>query len=190
MYSQSTDLRFVKNRTALQRAFIDLTLEKQSTRITVKELAERANVNRMTFYAHYDAVSDILLELLDEMTAELMEANIEVSGLKADVEALLKKATEMMREEIGFYQLVARNDGFEQYRAQFRHSFERIFRNMLDERCALQGPTRQLASDMLASSITYAYIDWLACKYEGLTLDELIAFCQKSIESQLESWMG
>lgn len=186
MYRESKDLRFVKNKHALQRAFIDLTLEKKSSRITVKDLAEKANVNRMTFYAHYDTVEDVLLEIVDEMTAELISIQNEKSAF--DVEGLLTKATAMMEAEIGFYKLIAQNDGFEKHRAQFRKAFENIFLEKLERCSQLVDPMRKLASDMLASSITYAYLDWLAGEYEGLSLDDLISFCQQTLQSQVTLW--
>ena len=75
MYRTSDEPRFAKKKQALQRAFIDLTLTKQTTRITVKELTEHAGVNRMTFYSHYDEVSDILREFVDETVAVIMDAH-------------------------------------------------------------------------------------------------------------------
>ena len=98
MYRTSNDLRFVKNREALRRAYIDLVKQKGTATITVKELTERARVNRMTFYSHYDTVGDILSEFVDEMTATIIEANTSQNG--ADVSALFEKATELMQQEI------------------------------------------------------------------------------------------
>ena len=76
MYRTSDDLRFVKNREALQRAYIDLVKQKGSGNVSVKELTERARVNRMTFYSHYDTVGDILSEYVDEMTTQILDARV------------------------------------------------------------------------------------------------------------------
>ena len=202
MYKTSTDLRFIKNRAVLQRAFIDLTLEKQTTRISVKELTERAQVNRMTFYSHYDEVSDILLEFVDGITTHLIEKCREdnlrrescgefrkephkesfVSEVPSStVGKLLRDATEMMQEEIEFYRLVAKDQHFELYRIQFRKAFATIFSEELHKCYALEEPEREIAAGMMASGVTYAYLDWLAGRYNAVSLDELLVFCERFI---------
>ena len=52
MYRVSKDRRFVKNRKALEQAFIRLALQKPYSHITVTDIAKEAGVNRMTFYSH------------------------------------------------------------------------------------------------------------------------------------------
>ena len=94
MYRTSNDLRFVKNREALRRTYIDLVKQMGTATITVKELTERARVNRMTFYSHYDTVGDIMSEYVDEMTATILDANTGQSS--TDVSMLFEKATELM----------------------------------------------------------------------------------------------
>ena len=172
MYRTSNDLRFVKNREALRRAYIDLVKAKESGTITVKELAQRANVNRMTFYSHYDTVDDILSEYVDGMTEAILGANAEQGDI--GVEALLKAATELMQQEIDFFRLVSKSSGFEPFRNSFRAAFRRIFEEELRRLADLSGMQLTIAADMVASAITYAYLDWLAGEYGDLPLDDLL----------------
>lgn len=58
----------------LKNALMDLLSEKGSvTKISVRELCERADLNRSTFYAHYSEPN----ELLEEVEAELLDATRE-----------------------------------------------------------------------------------------------------------------
>lgn len=58
----------------LKNALMDLLGEKGSvTKISVRELCERADLNRSTFYAHYSEPK----ELLEEVEAELLDATRE-----------------------------------------------------------------------------------------------------------------
>lgn len=181
MYRQSDEPRFVKKRDALQRAFIDLTLEKKTTCLTVKELAERARVNRMTFYSHYDEVSDVLAEFIDDLARRLMASCDDGSAM--DIGKLLESATDSMQEEIDFYRLVAREEGFELYRATFRKAFTKIFAEDLRETTQLESPSLDLVAGMVASGVTYAYLDWLAGRYDNLSLGELVALCERFAKS-------
>lgn len=69
MNQGQTDRRVRRTRTRLQQAMLELLQKKDARSITVRELTQRADVNRGTFYAHYKDVFD----LLDQMEAELFE---------------------------------------------------------------------------------------------------------------------
>jgi AcrR family transcriptional regulator len=62
-----SDPRVQRTRDALRRAFIDLICEMNYEDITVKELTDRAHVNRKTFYLHYTSMDELLSELQNEM---------------------------------------------------------------------------------------------------------------------------
>ncbi len=51
--SGKEDPRVIRTRRLLQQAFRELMLEKSFQAITVQDIAERATVNRVTFYAHF-----------------------------------------------------------------------------------------------------------------------------------------
>ena len=46
----------------MDEAFLELLEEKDFAYITVKEICEKAGVNRSTFYLHYETVNDLLAE--------------------------------------------------------------------------------------------------------------------------------
>ncbi len=57
----------------MDKAFLELIEKKDFAYITVKEICEKAGVNRSTFYLHYETVSDLLAEsaqyIIDEFAA-------------------------------------------------------------------------------------------------------------------------
>lgn len=68
------DLRVRRTKQAIRSAFVELMGERELSRITVKELAERAQVNRKTFYLHYETIDALVAELLDELTEAYIAA--------------------------------------------------------------------------------------------------------------------
>lgn len=54
------DLRIKKTKRAIRSAFAELIKEKPMEKITVKEIAELAEINKTTFYAHYETVYDLV----------------------------------------------------------------------------------------------------------------------------------
>ncbi len=70
------DLREKKTRASIRRAYLELRAEKGAGRITVRELADRAQVGKATFYLHYRSIYD-LSEALQRETIEMIVAGID-----------------------------------------------------------------------------------------------------------------
>ena len=60
------DLRYIKTEKAIRKTFHELLQEKDISKITVKELTERAEINKTTFYAHYETLPDLVNTLETE----------------------------------------------------------------------------------------------------------------------------
>ena len=65
------DRRVRRTRAQLRRALTQLLAEKELRSITVRELTDRADVNRGTFYAHYRDIYDLMEHLENEFFTEL-----------------------------------------------------------------------------------------------------------------------
>ncbi|MBB6669556.1 TetR/AcrR family transcriptional regulator [Cohnella nanjingensis] len=67
---QYPDARVTRTRGLLKKALLALLEEKPFSGIRIKEIAERARVNRVTFYDHYVSKEELLSELIDEVLTE------------------------------------------------------------------------------------------------------------------------
>jgi len=61
------DLRIRVTKELLKNSLIELIEIKEYNKITIKEICERANVNRTTFYKYYNDVDSLLLEIEDDI---------------------------------------------------------------------------------------------------------------------------
>lgn len=68
------DLRQRKTRAAIRRAFLELRAGRDLSQITVRELAERAQVGKATFYLHYHSVHDLSRQLQREVVERIVSA--------------------------------------------------------------------------------------------------------------------
>lgn len=57
------DLRVQRTINSIYQAFEDLICEKDYSKITVTELARRAQINKKTFYRYYETLDDLLAEI-------------------------------------------------------------------------------------------------------------------------------
>lgn len=100
------DLRIRRTRGAIQDAFISLMREKEYASITVTDISERADINRKTFYAHYETKEQLLVQLIRAMFQDLMgtlmygkSTGADAEQLKADLECFFAKV-DAYREQI------------------------------------------------------------------------------------------
>ena len=67
------DLRIVKTIEGIKSAFEELICEKDYEKITVKELCDKARINKKTFYHYYETLDSLLAEMKMEMSTEYIE---------------------------------------------------------------------------------------------------------------------
>ena len=67
------DLRVQKTIEAIRAVFEQMICEMDYHEMTVKELCERAKINKKTFYRYYPTMDDLLLELQMEISSEYIE---------------------------------------------------------------------------------------------------------------------
>jgi AcrR family transcriptional regulator len=82
-HEEVVDLRIRRTHKFLQEAMIELITEKGFDAITVGDIAERAMINRATFYRHYQDKYDLVVKIFEETTGELVE-NMKPMHKKAD----------------------------------------------------------------------------------------------------------
>lgn len=89
------DKRIRKTRTAIREAFVRLMQKKEYDAITVTDISEEAEINRKTFYAHYETKEALYAQIVEEMFFELFssfmyekqapDGNLNMDLLHADI---------------------------------------------------------------------------------------------------------
>lgn len=74
MSGKKTDLRVIKTQKAIKKAFREMVMEMDAGKITVKELADRAQIHRKTFYLHYTTLDDLFEDVLDDIAEQYYRA--------------------------------------------------------------------------------------------------------------------
>lgn len=79
MSEQKTDRRIIRTKRVIRDALADLIEEKGFERVTVRDLTEKADINRGTFYLHYQDKYDLLAksekEIIEQMRDLLTKLN-------------------------------------------------------------------------------------------------------------------
>ena len=87
-----TDPRVRFTRMIIQTAFLELLRRKPVSKITVREICDKAEINRSTFYKHYRDCYDLLDHLKEDALAQFDEllAGIEGGGVESAILAILQ----------------------------------------------------------------------------------------------------
>ena len=88
------DLRVKKTKRLIRNTFLELAQKKPIEKITIRELAEKAEISKPTFYAHYDTIYDLLDELEDEVINNISGNMDGFERLYLEPEEFLKKFSE------------------------------------------------------------------------------------------------
>lgn len=114
------DRRVRKTKNAIKQAFIKLLAEKELERITIQDITTLADVNRGTFYLHYEDKYILLSDLEDEILASLadeigtsklvmQDSNLE-DFAKNFSEKILKNIILHIQKDIDFYLVIFKLD--------------------------------------------------------------------------------
>lgn len=132
---ENDDLRVRRTRKTLQEALIALTVEKGFAAITVRDITERAMVNRSTFYRHYLDKYDLLEKYMNEVYAMVWETNwsterrVESTGQPPP--GLINLLTHI--QQFGaFYRAMLGQKGDPAFTEHFRRNIETRFRFVIE----------------------------------------------------------
>lgn len=101
MAAQKEDRRIRRTKRLLRQALAEIMNEKEFKDITVKEITDRADLNRGTFYFHYTDTYDLRNQIEDELVEELKEAIAEFQPTKNEMSTrpMLKKVFDYVQSQ-------------------------------------------------------------------------------------------
>ncbi|OAS19158.1 TetR/AcrR family transcriptional regulator [Paenibacillus oryzisoli] len=103
------DPRILRTRQLLKDAFIELLQEMDIEKISVNRIAERATINRVTFYLHYRDIPDMLEKMADEMIEDINRILTHAQDVQISKEEdwpMLVNLLEHFAEHAKFYKVV------------------------------------------------------------------------------------
>ena len=146
------DRRVRRTKESLRRALEDLLAEKPIQSITVRELADRVDINRGTFYLHYRDVHDLLEQIEEELFEELMEVikDYDMDEIRANLTPFLTNLfTYLFKNERMIRVLLSNNGDL---------AFVNRVRNAISEKCLYSWIERRNPEDLSILNYTHGFI--------------------------------
>ena len=100
-----TDRRILKTKRTIKRAFVSLLSEKDINHITIKDIADRADINRKTFYSYYRGIYQLVDEIENEIVSDFNEAveSFDFSTMIQSPNPVFEKLTSIINNDIELY---------------------------------------------------------------------------------------
>lgn len=149
------DPRIKRTRKLLLEAMIALTIERGFAAISVADIAERAEVNRSTFYRHFLDKYDLLYQFLDSSHASIarkIDRVIKLTGTSPGPLTMIQH----VQEYSAFYRHMLGAKGDPLFVQRFRENSERRYRELLELHPAPEDP------DAPPAEMRVRYASWAA----------------------------
>src|SRR5262245_59113679 len=121
----------------LQEALMALAVEKGFPAVTVRDITERAMVNRSTFYRHYLDKYDLLDKYIDDMYAETRQETFEAEKQEFNAGNKMHSGPVSLLKHVqkfgDFYRIMLGDKGDPLVCKRFRQNTEQAFRTMLEQ---------------------------------------------------------
>ncbi len=187
--AKKEDRRTRKTKAQIKLALIELMAQKDITKISVKELAELADINRGTFYLHYYDIYDVLEQIqndfIDAINRILEEAPVHTI-LKTPL-VLFEKITSLIEKDLPYYRKLMSN----KYSYELLEKLKSIISDNITRNSRLyadyaKDPRYRFIVVYIVSGTCDYFREWLLSE-ERVPLSELNALVEKLILGGLAS---
>lgn len=149
-------------------------LKKDISKISVKEIVERADISKSTFYCHYADIYDVALEYENEMLNFLEETMDSFSkSNNPEFMPYIKKIFDIIKENESLYKLFLSTDLSEAFINKLKKLCrERMLSEISRRHLDLTPKTKLVIVDFITNGIVYLFVDYFKSNL-NITLDEL-----------------
>ncbi len=165
----------IRSRKLIKQAYVDLTKEKDIDKITVMDIVTRADINRGTFYAHYQNVNAVSDQIANEIITALFEYLDEFKDTRMIENPLpfLTNIARFLEKDLEFYRVLINS----QLSLSFMDKLKTLFidKIMNDEKKMSLIKDRDqfmVCVNLYASGFAGLYQDWFNHKIK-MSLDDL-----------------
>lgn len=185
------DRRTRRTKKLLTEAFIELLSVKKLNEITVKELCDKADVNRGTFYLHYQDIYDLKRQIETDLYDELVNLIRPFSNVKElDSYQLFYNLFLYTKKNEALFRSFLGPNGDISFLTNLKTLFKEYYLSAL-----LQGRTLditmnlQYAYDFISSGFTGLVISWLESKHPN-SIEEMAKLTSRMVFDGLPALMS
>ncbi len=181
----------IRSRKLIRQAFVELLQEKDLEKITVTDIITRADINRGTFYAHYQDTRAVIEQIENEIIDKMLEflGEFRYQNFFKNPLPLLLKISRYLEEDLEFYRILINSNGSEQFLIKLKNNFVQHMETDTDIPDEMKSsPAFQIRAHFFAGGLVNLYQVWFRGEMD-ISLDEISSELSKIIASSSESFI-
>ncbi len=155
------DRRVIKTKIAIRKAFSELLSEKGFDYITIKEIADRADINRKTFYFYYSGIHELVDEVENEIVTAFEEdlQDFDLGRGLTNPDILFNKIKDIVEGDFAFYGRLLKR-GNPTLVPKMVDALKRKMMDYLSVHDSVSPDAVETIADFMVSGISSAYQSW------------------------------
>lgn len=171
----------IRTKKMIREAFAELLSQKQDiSKISVKELVEKADISKSTFYCHYQDIYAVIEEFEQEILSLLNETmNIYMKDHQEEFAPYIKNIIQHLKENENLYKKILASDLPTKFINQLKKICnERINKDVHLKALSNDPDIRMAEIDFLTNGIINLFVDYFKGEIK-LSLDEIGNLCNR-----------
>lgn len=162
------DRRKQKTRESIKKAYFQLIQQKPDRRVTIVELTKLANIDRKTFYLHYNSIEEILDKFCDEIVDEFLRqlGKTEFFSDPLRLKIVFDILNGILEEDIDRFRILAFQDNLI-FWEKIHNILVKSIADMYCDRVNISKAELNSYCDFFVSGIIRLYQNYLKCPEEN-----------------------
>ncbi len=162
MEEKKQDRRILKTKKAIRNAYAELISTKNINDITIKDIAETADISRKTFYYYYEGIWAIEEEIENELTLMLDNAiqGMDLHSVMQDPYVIFEDINNIINMDLDFFSSLIINNKNSSLIAKFVDVLESYLEKSLKSQTQLDSDTISIISKYCISGMLAIYQTW------------------------------
>lgn len=156
------DSRILKTKKAIRNAFAELLSFKEINQITVKDIADRADINRKTFYSYYGGVYAVVDEIENEIVTAFAAAlcNMDFKQEMQNPYDIFMQLTAIFNSDLDFYGHLMRTECNSNLIYKIVSTLKQHIKGAFAKQISLEERTLEWSLDFMLSGMLTVYQKW------------------------------
>ena len=174
MEQKKVDRRIEKTKKAIYRAFAELLSEKNINDITIKDIADKADINRKTFYNYYNGIYDLTGEIENSIidSFEQVLRNTNINELLHNPYSMFEALTRIINSNLDFYQHLISIESNSNLVSKLFKSLKTRAKEVISQYTLLDDATLNIVLDFVVSGMFTVFQHWFNSSREH-SIDDL-----------------
>lgn len=156
------DRRVEKTKKAIMDAYFQLIIHEKKEKVSITQIAQKANIDRKTFYLHYTCTEDIVKDFALDRIAELKEMLVKENFSKESFSVLrfFELLNQIVERHLGIFHFISLNRAYAYFFDQIKEILIDIVADLYRDFFNFSETKLKLYADFYIAGIISVYMRW------------------------------